>query len=134
MIPEEHAENIVEHVVFVHQSVGKASVSFDKKLRRINHVTPKNYLDFANRYITLLEEKDQSILELCDRFDGGLKKLDEASAQLSVLSGQLDVQKVQVAQKTLDCEKMLEDISVRKKEAIEKQKLAETKQIDIQAK
>ena len=134
MIPEEHAEAVVEHVVYVHQSVGKASEDFEKKLRRINHVTPKNYLDFANRYMTLLEEKDQSILDLCDRFDGGLKKLDEASAQLSVLNGQLEVQKVQVAAKSIEVSNMLEEISIRKKEAMEKQVIAEQKQIDIVAK
>lgn len=133
MIPEDHAEAIVEHVVFVHQSVGRASESFEKKLRRINHVTPKNYLDFANRYINLLEEKDKEILRLCDRLDGGLKKLDEASAQLSVLNGQLEVQKVAVAEKTITCENMLEDIAKRKEQANEKKSIAKIKATEIEA-
>lgn len=131
MIPEEHAENIVEHVVFVHQSVGKASVSFDKKLRRINHVTPKNYLDFANRYITLLEEKDHDILKLCQRLESGLKKIDEARASLSVLNSQLEVQKVAVAEKTIACESMLENIAQRKEEANKKQEAATKKSKEI---
>ena len=132
MIPEQLKEQIVEHVVSVHQSVGNYSSDFDKKLRRINHVTPKNYLDFTTRYMSLLDEKDKEILRLCDRLDGGLKKLDEASQQLSVLNAQLEVQKVAVQEKSITCETMLEDITTRKGLALEKQKAAEIKSKEIQ--
>lgn len=61
-IPEEHKEKVVGHVVFVHQSVVEFSVKFAQKLRRNNYVTPKNYLDFINTYLKLLDEKDEYIL------------------------------------------------------------------------
>lgn len=60
MIPEEHIENLVEHVVLVHGSVGEFSKQFLQKLRRSNYVTPKNYLDFINTYSKLLDEKTQN--------------------------------------------------------------------------
>lgn len=46
----------------VHQKVGEYSKIFLQRLRRNNYVTPKNYLDFINSYLRLLEEKDKYIL------------------------------------------------------------------------
>lgn len=41
----------------------------------------------------------------------GLKKIEEATAQLIVLNEQLEIQKVVVAEKTLACELILQEIS-----------------------
>lgn len=46
----------------VHKSVGDFSMKFLQKLRRSNHVTPKNYLDFIHTYSRLLKEKNEFIL------------------------------------------------------------------------
>ncbi|XP_067910591.1 dynein axonemal heavy chain 10 isoform X3 [Heterodontus francisci] len=62
MIPTKHFENVIDHVVMVHGSVERFSLTFLQKLRRSNYVTPKNYLDFINTYARLLDEKDQFIL------------------------------------------------------------------------
>ena len=62
-IPDEYREEVVNHVVFVHQTVGSFSKRFQQKLRRVNYTTPKNYLDFINTYTKLLEEKDRYVLE-----------------------------------------------------------------------
>jgi dynein heavy chain len=48
----------------VHMDVVKNSKLFLQRLRRNNYVTPKNYLDFVNSYLKLLEEKDKYILAL----------------------------------------------------------------------
>ena len=104
---------MVEHVVHVHLSVGAFSKSFQEKLRRVNHVTPKNYLDFINTYTRLLREKHKFVqdqvyvttalhthtssslslsIAQCHRLDGGLRKLIEASDQIKVMSEKLEVQ------------------------------------------
>lgn len=62
MIPDVHSAAVIDHVCMVHGSVDHYSKLFQQKLRRCNHVTPKNYLDFINTYSKLLEEKDQFIL------------------------------------------------------------------------
>lgn len=62
MIPDAHSAAVIDHVCMVHGSVDNYSKLFQQKLRRCNHVTPKNYLDFINTYSKLLEEKDQFIL------------------------------------------------------------------------
>ena len=62
LVPEDHREAVVSHVVMVHESVGRYSKQFQQKWRRNNYVTPKHYLDFINTYLKLLEEKDNFIL------------------------------------------------------------------------
>lgn len=52
----------------------------------------------------------------CERLEGGMQKIAEASIQLDDLNAKLAVQKVVVAQKTEACEKLLEEISVGKLE------------------
>ncbi|KAL3856163.1 hypothetical protein ACJMK2_010948 [Sinanodonta woodiana] len=132
LIPENSREAVVSHIVLVHTSVGTYSKLFAQRLRRNNYVTPKNYLDFINTYLKLLEEKDKSILAQCERLAGGLQKIAEASEQLAVLNAKLAVQKVAVTEKTAACEKLLAEISSGTTRATEKKKLAEAKGKEIE--
>ena len=136
LIPDVHRENVVSHIVTVHQSVSDFSVKFLLKLRRSNYVTPKNYLDFINTYLKLLDEKDKWVLAQCERLVGGLRKLAEASEQLNVLNEKLAVQKVAVTEKTEACEILLEEISSRTAQATEKkdEAIIKGKEIEDQAK
>ena len=68
LIPDQHREAVVSHIVNVHQSVVDFSIKFQQKLRRNNYVTPKNYLDFINTYLKLLEEKDKINLAQVNEF------------------------------------------------------------------
>lgn len=124
-IPDEHQPAVVDHVVHVHLSVGQFSKEFQQKLRRVNHVTPKNYLDFISSYTTLLRDKDKYVCDLCSRLSGGLTKLNEASEQIKVLNSQLEVQKVAVTEKSGACEALLSDIS--QKQVVGEQKKEEAK-------
>lgn len=72
-IPEELKQNIIEHIVSVHLSVNKKSQEFEQQLQRHNYVTPKNFLDFINKYLDLLRQNKKKIADLHKRFDGGLK-------------------------------------------------------------
>lgn len=47
----------------------------------------------------------------CERLDGGLDKLKEASEQLGELNAKLAEQKVVLAEKSTACEALLDDIS-----------------------
>uniref|UniRef100_G1NVC6 Dynein axonemal heavy chain 10 n=1 Tax=Myotis lucifugus TaxID=59463 RepID=G1NVC6_MYOLU len=132
MIPEEHIEDLVEHVVLVHGSVGEFSKQFLQKLRRSNYVTPKNYLDFINTYSKLLDEKTQNNIAQCKRLEGGLDKLKEASIQLDELNRKLAEQKIVLAEKSAACETLLDEIVTNTATAEEKKKLAEEKAIDIE--
>ena len=71
-------------------------------------------------------------MDQCKRLEGGMSKIIEASVQLNILNGKLEVQKVAVAAKTEACEKLLEEISTRTAEAKDKKELAEKKSTDIE--
>ncbi|NXA03996.1 DYH10 protein, partial [Sapayoa aenigma] len=131
-IPPESCKSVIEHMVMVHESVGDFSRKFLEKLRRRNHVTPKNYLDFINTYSKLLEEKNEFILAQCKRLDGGLVKLKEAAVQLVELNQKLAEQKIVLTEKTAACEALLQEISTNTEVAEVKKKLAEEKAIEIQ--
>ncbi|KAM6051570.1 dynein axonemal heavy chain 10-like [Theristicus caerulescens] len=131
-IPSESSKSVIEHMVMVHESVGDFSKKFLQKLRRSNHVTPKNYLDFIHTYSKLLEEKNEFILAQCKRLDGGLVKLKEASIQLVELNKKLAEQKIVLAEKSAACEALLQEISANTEVAEEKKKLAEEKAVEIE--
>eukprot|EP00118_Oscarella_pearsei_P005341 m.24505 g.24505 ORF g.24505 m.24505 type:complete len:2538 (+) comp28630_c0_seq1:2-7615(+) len=130
-IPDGHRDNVVNHVVFVHEVVGNYSLLFEQKLRRVNHVTPKNYLDFINSYTNLLAEKDKFVEDQCQRLGGGLTKLIEAAKDLAEMNKKLEVQKVAVTEKTAACENLLEEIVTRTAQAKEKQELALAKSTEL---
>ncbi|KAM9858629.1 dynein axonemal heavy chain 10 [Aulostomus maculatus] len=132
MIPVEHSLAVIDHVCMVHKSVGDYSKLFLQKLRRCNYVTPKNYLDFISMYSNLLEEKDQYILAQCERLEGGLDKLKEASEQLAELNVKLAEQKEVLAEKSTACEALLDEISANTTVAEEKKALAEDKAKEIE--
>ena len=132
LIPDDHQSSVVEHVVHVHLSVGQFSKVFQQKLRRSNHVTPKNYLDFISSYTKLLRDKDKYICDQCSRLSGGLTKLNEASEQIKVLNEQLEVQKVAVTEKSAACEELLTDISSKQEIGTQKKQEAEKKSEEIE--
>ena len=132
LIPDDHQSSVVEHVVHVHLSVGQFSKEFQQKLRRSNHVTPKNYLDFISSYTKLLREKDKYICDQCSRLSGGLTKLNEASEQIKVLNEQLEVQKVAVTKKSAACEELLTDISSKQEIGTQKKQEAEKKSEEME--
>ena len=119
-------------MVHVHLSVSKYSKDFLQRLRRVNHVTPKNYLDFISTYIRLLAEKDKFVLDQCHRLGGGLTKLMEATEQIKVLNEQLQVQKVAVSKKSAGCEVLLKDISEKTGLGQEKKEMAQTKSVEME--
>ncbi|XP_072207474.1 dynein axonemal heavy chain 10 [Excalfactoria chinensis] len=131
-VPAENSEMVVEHIVMVHESVDSFSKMFLQKLRRSNHVTPKNYLDFIHTYSKLLEEKNEFNLAQCKRLETGLDKLKEASVQLVELNEKLAVQKIVLAEKSAACETLLKEIAANTEVAETKKKLAEEKATEIQ--
>ncbi|XP_036352277.2 dynein axonemal heavy chain 10 [Ochotona princeps] len=132
MIPMSNIDDLVEHVVLVHESVDEFSKQFLQKLRRSNYVTPKNYLDFIHSYTKLLDEKTQYNIAQCKRLEGGLDKLKEATVQLDELNRKLAEQRIVLAEKSAACEALLDEIVTNTAIAEEKKKLAEEKAMEVE--
>lgn len=133
-IPEAHRTPIVQHVVYVHQTVSDYTMDFMLKLRRKNYVTPKHYLDFIQTYLKLLDEKNNYIDAQCDRLMGGMAKIEEASAELEQLNAKLAIQKVIVTEATEACEVMLKEIEEGTEEATQKKDIASQRSAEIEEK
>ncbi len=50
LVPPEQLDAVVGHMVAVHSSVARFSLQFEQELRRVNHITPKNFLDYISTY------------------------------------------------------------------------------------
>ncbi|CAH2003821.1 unnamed protein product, partial [Acanthoscelides obtectus] len=131
-IPVNYRDTIIDHVVYVHQSVTDFTNDFLLMLRRKNYVTPKHYLDLITTYLRLLEEKDNYINAQCERLNSGLLKIAEASGELEILNKKLAKQKIIVTKATKECEAMLTEIEEGTKKATEKKDIASLKSIEIE--
>ena len=127
MIVAEMRPAIVNHMMKVHLSVEDMSRLYLQRYRRINYVTPKNYLDYIGSYNALLRDCNNDNAKLCERLEKGLAKIEESSQQLDKLNQQLAIQNIAVKNKTESCNRLLEEITVNTKTAEEKKSLADKK-------
>jgi len=111
---------IVEHMTHVHKSVTAYSTQFQLELRRSNHVTPKNFLDFLSTYRTQLHDARVENRKQYDRLDGGIKKLVEANHEVERYGRELAAKKIVVDAKSRECATVIAQLK-------EKQTIVETK-------
>uniref|UniRef100_T1JML4 Dynein-1, subspecies f n=1 Tax=Strigamia maritima TaxID=126957 RepID=T1JML4_STRMM len=132
LVAPKYCISLIEHIVSVHRIVGEFSILFQQKLRRNNYVTPKHYLDFIGCYLRLLLEKDNLVLGMCERLDGGMGKISEATVQINTLNVRLVVQEVAVKEKSEACEQLLLEIAQKTEYAVSKKDFATTKGKEIE--
>lgn len=82
-LDEDSRANCVQMCVHFHQSASLLSQKFLKELKRYNYVTPTIYLALINTFKILLKSKQREILNLKNRYEMGLGKLEFASSQVS---------------------------------------------------
>lgn len=117
-IPDSLKDAINDHVVFVHESLSHYTREYFKILRRQNYITPKHYLDYVSTYIRLLDEKNSFITHQIVRYSDGIKKIDEASAQIDILRVEVENTKKDALKAAEECVKVMTDIENCKLAAI----------------
>ncbi|CAM9180031.1 unnamed protein product [Ectocarpus fasciculatus] len=119
----------------MHLSVIAASTKMQLELKRFNYVTPTNYLELVKGYRILLAEKSGDLGAAARKLGDGLAKLEDAQEQVEVLSKELVVKKVVVAQSQKDCEDLLVQIVSERRVADEQRKQveADSERIGIEA-
>ncbi|RTG84949.1 uncharacterized protein DC041_0004513, partial [Schistosoma bovis] len=50
LVPQQYRDSVIDYFVATHQSIHGYTEEFAQTLRRVNHVTPKHYLDFIHTY------------------------------------------------------------------------------------
>ncbi|KAJ3206517.1 Dynein heavy chain 2, axonemal [Entophlyctis luteolus] len=117
------AKKAVSNVfVSVHMSVVEMSKRMLSELKRINYVTPTNYLELVTGYREFLRNKRKEIGELASKLRNGLSKLDDTRTSVEKISVELEVAKKQVAIYQKQCEDYLVVIVQQKREADEQAK------------
>jgi dynein heavy chain len=132
-LPDGCRDQIIEHVVMVHQNVSQYSADFLTQLRRNTYVTPKFYLDFIETYRSLLVEFRKKVGDQIKRLGGGLTKLLQAGEDVEKMKISLADAKVIVDAKTAACNELMEDIAAKTKTTESKQQIASEKETQLQA-
>ncbi|KAM9486846.1 dynein axonemal heavy chain 7-like [Clarias gariepinus] len=106
-----------------HTSTINLSKCFLVELQRHNYVTPTSYLELISTFKVLLESKRAEVMQLKERYEVGLEKLNSASAQVDIMKFNLEAlqPELHLASKKVD-EIMVvvkrESVEVTKKEKV----------------
>jgi dynein heavy chain len=119
----------------MHLSVITSSNRMLLELKRHNYVTPTNFLELVKGYRTLLATKSGQLGASANKLANGLAKLEDAKEQVEILSKDLEIKKVTVAQSQKSCEDLLVQIVSDRRVADEqkKQVQSDSDRIEIEA-
>ncbi|XP_063358685.1 dynein axonemal heavy chain 2 isoform X1 [Cydia amplana] len=106
----------------IHSSVGRYSVKMYNETRRTNYVTPTNYLELVAGYKEMLKMKRHEIALQANKLRNGLGKVEETTKLVGLMSEELAVAKVQVAEYTEQCIEYMGVINVQQRNADEQQR------------
>lgn len=126
-LPDELRPTLEGHIVKVHLSITDYSKDFERKMKRKNHATPKNFLDYINTYINMLYKMRKEIDRNVNRLETGLVKLKDATIRVDEMSKELEIKKVEVDSKKAEVEAMIEDLQ-------EKTAIVTTQQVQVSEK
>ena len=131
-LPDEQRPAIENVIVKVHLSIFEYSKEFERKMKRKNHATPKNFLDYINTYTSMLDKMRKGIERSVNRLETGLVKLRDASVRVDVMSKELEIKKVEVDAKKSEVESMIEDLQTKTQIVTTQQVQVSEKKADLE--
>lgn len=126
-LEDDEREKVITHLVMVHLSVQEYSEEFKNIYKRNNFSTPKNYLDFINNYISFLKDKRKLMDAMVRRLDGGLVTLKKAAEDTAILSTELAEKNKVIAEKVIEVDALIKDITAKSEIAATQQAAAQAK-------
>jgi dynein heavy chain len=109
-LDEQYQEPVANVFGRSHVAVAEYSKKLFEEQQRMNYVTPTNYLELVQGYMSLLREKQKEISKSADKLRNGLNKLDDARVQVGTMSEDLEVKLDIAGKKTKECEELLQVI------------------------
>ncbi|KAL7022048.1 hypothetical protein ACKWTF_012111 [Chironomus riparius] len=131
-IPDSYKDEINDHVVHVHESLTYYTQEFITILRRRNYITPKHYLDYVTTYIRLLDDKSSFIMKQIVRYTDGIRKIDDASAQIDLLRAEVEKTKMEAVKAARNCDDVMTDIENSTEKVMKKKKEATEKSTEVE--
>ena len=110
--PGETKQQLIDLMGSIHDQVSATCVEYFERFRRQTSVTPKSYLSFLGGYKSIYRERRKHFENLSKRMDAGLLKLQDAGAQVAVLSKDLEVMERNLAVASAQAEIVLADVTV----------------------
>ena len=96
----EYLDSLCNISVAIHNSVSHASDRYFAELRRKNYTTPTSYLDLIKTYIEMLKFQRGIVPIKIQRYQGGLKRLDETNKMVDNMKADLITLRPKIDEKT----------------------------------
>ncbi|KAI3434555.1 hypothetical protein D9Q98_002628 [Chlorella vulgaris] len=135
-LPNKLGESIVQHMAFVHQSVGLASQEYYDQFGRYNYTTQKSYLEYISLYKSLLASRRDQLGQAKHRLIMGVDKITSASHAVDKLRTNLHKEQIIVDEKRAKTQELVETIGQEKAKVddeVEKGREDETAAAQLQA-
>merc|ERR1711892_1544938 len=97
-----------------HENVRDLSVDFDARLSRKNYLTPTNYLELIMTFKQLLNRERQRLLDLRNRYVGGLDQLAFAETAVDQMKKDIIALQPELEKTSIETQKIMEKISIDK--------------------
>ncbi|KAJ3021261.1 hypothetical protein HKX48_008890 [Thoreauomyces humboldtii] len=118
--PPTYRDAIVNAFVFVHKSLHDVNDKLYKRQGRLNHVTPRHYLDFINHYVRLFNEKREDLEDRQRHLNVGLDKLRETVVKVEELRKSLALKRGELETKNNEANEKLKNMVAEQQEAEQK--------------
>ncbi|KNC98573.1 uncharacterized protein SPPG_06258 [Spizellomyces punctatus DAOM BR117] len=119
-MPPTYRDVIVNALVFIHKSLHEINEKLNKRQGRLNHVTPRHYLDFINHYVKLFHEKREDLEERQRHLNVGLDKLRETVVKVEELRKSLAIKRSELEAKNHEANEKLKKMVADQQEAEQK--------------
>ena len=97
-----------------HGNLRDLSADFDARLGRKNYLTPTNYLELIMTFKQLLNRERQRLLDLRNRYVGGLEQLAFAEKQVDQMKKDIIALQPELEATSIETQKIMEKIAVDK--------------------
>jgi len=131
-MPPTHRDVIVNAMVFVHQTMHKASERVASRGGRSMAITPRSYLDFINHYMKLFNEKRTDLEEQQLHLNVGLQKIRDTVQQVENLQKSLSLKSQELEAKNALANQKLKQMVKDQQEAEKKRVTSTELQVDLQ--
>ncbi|KAJ3439563.1 dynein heavy chain [Anaeramoeba flamelloides] len=129
-----HRQALIAASVWIQSAVEKFSKKLQKSQGRMNHMTPRHYLDMIIHFNKLFKEKKRELEEQQLHLNIGLKKMQETKDRVAELRTELQEKEKQLLEKEQEAEIKLKQIIENRKEAVTQREEAETLQTQLEEK
>ncbi|CAK9054035.1 Dynein axonemal heavy chain 2 (Axonemal beta dynein heavy chain 2) (Ciliary dynein heavy chain 2) [Durusdinium trenchii] len=130
---EEHLRPPVAEIFgAAHTTVMRFSTRIYQEQKRMNYVTPTNYLELVQGYMKMLKDKQKELGAAADKLRNGLSKLDDARVQVAEMSVDLEEKQKICDVKAKECEELLKVITAERSKADAQQAQVEADSIRIE--